>query len=181
MEIRIDNLRDRPRKLVFEEPVEAFPLLRELAEQGAVVFSGNVSADLVATLAGALVEVDGQLSCKVHLACSRCLQPVEQLLDLQVALSFSRQAPAAAETGGEVELTEEEVGLIGFEGDVIDLRSPLEQELLMGLPQHPLCTDECKGLCPVCGADLNLNRCDCPPPVLHVGLAALRGFKAAKD
>lgn len=181
MEIRIDNLRDRPRKLVFEEPVEAFPLLRELSEQGAVVFLGTVNAVLVATLVGSLVEVDGQMNCKVVLSCSRCLQPVEQRLDLQVALSFSRQAPVAAEAGEDMELTEDEIGLIVFEGDTIDLRSPLEQELLVGLPQHPLCADDCAGLCPVCGADLNHGRCDCSPPVFHGGLAALKGFKVTKD
>lgn len=180
MEIWIDNLKARPRRLAFEEPAEAFPLLRELALQGEVQFAGNISADVVATLVGSLVEVEGRLGCTVVLPCSRCLQPVEQLLELQVALSFSRQAVVDAASAEERELTEDEVDLIPFEGDSIDLRSSLEQELLMGLPQHPLCASDCAGLCPVCGADLNHNRCDCTPPIFHGGLAALRGLKITK-
>jgi uncharacterized protein len=181
MEIRIDSLKVRPRKLTFEEPIEAFPALRDLMEQGEVVFLGSISADLVATLAGTLVEVDGSLSCRVVFPCSRCLQPVDQQLDLQVALTFSHQLLSSPETDADVELTEDEVGLIPFEGDTIDLRSPLEQELLMGFPQHPLCTADCAGLCPVCGADLNRNRCNCSPPVFHGGFAALGKLQVTKN
>lgn len=180
MEIRIDSLKLRPRKLVFEEPIEKFPVLQELAENGEVAFLGNVVADLVATLVGTLVEVEGTLSCRAVLPCSRCLNPVEQQLDLAVALSFSRQVPTPSESAGDVELSEDEVGLIPFEGEVIDLRAALEQELLMGLPQHPLCSEECAGLCPVCGVDRNRNVCDCTPPVFHGGFAALKSFKTTK-
>jgi len=180
MEIRIDTLRERPRKLEFEEPVDGFPMLCELSAQGEVTFRGHVHAELVAELVGALVEVEGVVSGTVVLPCSRCLQPVVQSLELPVALSFTRQAPVVAAAAEELELTAADVGLIVFEGDAIDLRTALEQELLMGLPQHPLCIDSCAGLCPVCGADLNQNRCECTPPVFHGGLAALKGFKVVK-
>lgn len=181
MEIRIDSLKVRPRKLVFAEPVEAFPVLRELVERGELRFLGDIGTDVVATLVGSLVEVEGSLACTVVLPCSRCLQPVEQQIELQIALTFSRQLVHDAGAGEERELTEDEIGLIPFEGDVIDLRSSLEQELLMGLPQHPLCTNDCAGLCPVCGSDLNRNRCNCTPPIFHGGLAALKGLKVTKD
>jgi uncharacterized protein len=181
MEIRIESIKVRPRQLKIEEPVEEFPVLRGLVEKGEIAFLGKISAELVATLAGALVEVEGSLACRVVIACSRCLQPVEQQIDLQVALSFSRQVLSPTETDGDVELTADEIGLIPFEGDTIDLRSPLEQELLMGFPLHPLCKTDCAGLCPACGTDLNHKRCDCTPPVFHGGFAALGKFKVAKD
>ncbi|TLM67877.1 MAG: DUF177 domain-containing protein [Deltaproteobacteria bacterium] len=181
MEIRVESLKVRPLRLVFDEPVDGFPMLCELQEQGEVVFRSAVSAELVAALAGSLVEVEGRLACVVVTPCSRCLQPVEQKIDLQVTLSFSRQSPLQPSSGGDVELTEDEVGLIPFDGDVIDLRPALEQELLMALPQHPLCAEECAGLCPVCGADLNRDPCQCVRPVFHGGLAALRNFRVEKD
>lgn len=181
MEIRIDSLKERPRKLVIEEPVESFPELCELAAQEKVTFRGKVNAELTAVLVGALVEVEGSLSCSMALPCSRCLCPVEQRLEVPVALTFSRLETRAADAGEEHELTEDEVGLITFEGESIDLRLQLEQELIMALPQHPLCRDDCAGLCPVCGAELNGDGCGCAPPVFHAGLAALRNFKAARN
>jgi len=181
MEIRIEQLKVRPRQVVFTDSIEGFPVLSELAAQEAVSFHGEIRAELVAELVGSLVEVEGTLSCTVELPCSRCLQPTEQRLELPLSLSFSRQPAHAAEPGEERELTEDEVGLILFEGEAIDLRSPIEQELLMALPQHPLCRVDCPGLCPVCGADLNQQSCGCSPPQFHGALAALKNFKVGRD
>lgn len=181
MEIRIEQLKARPRKVVFADSAENFPALRELAVDGAVGFRGEIKAELVAELIGALVEVEGTLNCSVVLPCSRCLQPVELRLELPLVLSFSRQSPQVTAPDEEYELSEDEVGLIVFDGDTIDLRSPIEQELLMALPQHPLCRDDCPGLCPVCGVDLNQQQCDCSSPQFHGALAALKNFKVVKD
>ena len=181
MEICIDSLKDRPRRLAVDEPVESFPTLCELAAQEAVEFRGKVRAELTAAMVGTLVEVEGVLGCTIVVPCGRCLQPVEQHLHLPVALTFRREATVAADTGEELELTEDEVGLIVFEGECLDLHDPVEQELIMALPQHPLCRESCAGLCPVCGADLNAGRCGCEPPVFHGALAALKGFKVAKE
>jgi uncharacterized protein len=181
MQIRIETLKHRPCRLRVDEPPEAFSVLRDLAGQGVLAIRGNIVAELVAMQANDLVEVDGTLSCVVVLPCSRCLQPVEQQLEMQVALSFTREPIGTIAAGEEVELTEEAIGLIPFEGETIDLREPLEQELLMALPQHPLCAEDCAGLCLVCGADLNRQGCACTPPVFHGGLAALKDFKVVKE
>ena len=181
MQIRIETLKNRPCRLRVEEPPEAFPVLRDLAGQGVLAIRGSILVELVAMQANDLVEVEGTLSCVVVLPCSRCLQPVEQQLEVQVALSFTREPIGTAAEGEELELTEEAIGLIPFEGEAIDLREPIEQELLMALPQHPLCAEDCAGLCLVCGADLNRQGCTCTPPVFHGGLAALKGFKVAKE
>lgn len=181
MEIRIEQLKARPRKVVFADSLEGFPALSELAAEGAVSFHGDIRVELVAELIGALVEVEGTLNCTVELPCSRCLRPVEQCLELPLVLSFSRQSPQVSALDEEYELSEDEVGLIVFDGDTIDLRSPIEQELIMALPQHPLCRDDCPGLCPVCGVDLNQQQCDCSSPQFHGALAALKNFKVVKD
>ena len=181
MQIRIETLKSRPCKLRVDEPLEAFPVLRDLAGQGELVVHGSIRAELVAIQANDLVEVEGTMLCSVVLPCSRCLQPVEQQLEMPVALSFTRESFGTTAGDEELELTEDAIGLIPFEGDTIDLREPLEQELLMALPQHPLCVEDCAGLCPVCGVNLNRQRCACTPPVFHGGLSALKGFKVAKE
>jgi len=181
MEIRIEQLKERPRKLAFAEPIETFPVLCGAAESESVVFSGEIEVELVATLVDNLVEVEGTLNCTVELSCSRCLQPVVQRLELPLVLVFCRHQPAVIPQEEERELSEEEVGLIPFQGDSIDLCSPIADEVLMALPQHPLCRNECAGLCPTCGADLNRQGCGCTPPQFHGALAALKNFKVSKD
>jgi len=48
--------------------------------------------------------------------------------------------------------------------DFVDLTPELREGILIQLPNHPLCRTECRGLCPVCGADLNRGPCGCKPP-----------------
>jgi len=179
MEIRVDNLQESPFRLAFEEPLANLPLLTEAAVAGDVSFDSPLSGDLLIRKSGNMLEVEGTLTCTVGQACSRCLQPVAQQLNLPVTLSFERQL-AAVPDESERELSEEDLGLVPFFGDTLDLREALEQELLLGLPQHPLCRDDCAGLCPVCGADRNRQPCDCPPPVFHGGFAALKGLKVER-
>ena len=176
MEIRVDNLHESPFRLAFEEPLENLPLLAEAVAAEGLVFEWPLVGTLEVRRSGNVLEVEGTLGCTVSLPCSRCLQPVGQRLSIPVALSFERQQAAVAEETDR-ELTEDDLGLIPFSGDTLDLREALEQEVLLAIPQHPLCRDDCAGLCPVCGGDRNRHSCDCTPPVFHGGFAALKGLK----
>ena len=81
----------------------------------------------------------------------------------------------------EVELGEDDLGLIGYSGEEIDLDAELAQEVIMALPQQFICSEECAGLCPVCGENQNQVECGCERPVFNSGLAALKGFKVKED
>lgn len=181
MEIRLEKLRDRPQTLRFEEPVAAFPVLSQLVAQGSLSFPGGVAVLLVAQHVSAVVEIEGSLAFAVVQPCSRCLQPVAEEVTVPVALAFSRAAGVGTELPEELELNETDLGLLEFEGETIDLLPALEQEILMSLPQHPLCRAECRGLCPVCGADLNVVECGCELPVFNGALAGLKLFKLDKS
>ena len=62
-------------------------------------------------------------------------------------------------------------------GPELDLLPDVEQEIVMSLPQQPLCKASCLGLCHSCGCNLNQGSCNCEAPILHPGLAALKNFK----
>ena len=179
MLIQIDKLKRRPRQIIIEERATDFQVLRELVDQDTVAFNELIHGSLEAAWAGDVIEVNGRLSTSVTLPCSRCLVPVTEPLDIPVLLCYAGLdadgEPSAIE---EIELKREELGLISFVGPEIDLRPDLEQEIIMALPQRPLCKETCQGLCPVCGCNLNQGRCGCDIPIFHSGLAALKNFKA---
>jgi uncharacterized protein len=179
--IQIEKLKRRPRQVVIDEQAADFPVLHDLIEEGAVRFDDRIQGTLEATRAGDVIEVKGRLSATVTTPCGRCLMPVTEQLDIPVMLCYAgiddESEPAVAE---ELELTSRELGLIPYSGPEIDLRPDLEQEIVMALPQQTLCREACKGLCPVCGCNLNHESCKCAPPVFHAGLAALKNFKATK-
>ena len=182
MHIPTGNLQGRPRSIKFSEAVEKFPTLVVLAEQGEVVFRGEVVANLKASLVDGMVRVEGHVAAEVTLTCSRCLEPVEHLVDVPLSLCYSELDPR--ESAGDVEemeLTLKDLDLIPYQGDEINLGPEIAHELIMALPQTVLCREDCLGLCPVCGIDLNKNTCQCEPPVFHEGLARLKNFKAKRD
>jgi uncharacterized protein len=197
MHIPTGNLQGRPRSIKFSEAVEKFPALVVLAEQGEVVFRGEVVANLKASLVDGMVRVEGHVAAEVTLTCSRCLEPVEHLVDVLLSLCYSELDPRESagdveemeeldprESAGDVEemeLTLKDLDLIPYQGDEINLGPEIAHELIMALPQTVLCREDCLGLCPVCGIDLNKNTCQCEPPVFHEGLARLKNFKAKRD
>jgi uncharacterized metal-binding protein YceD (DUF177 family) len=85
-----------------------------------------------------------------------------------------RAAAAAAAPAGDTEVDEKELGaeltdddldLYGYDGEEIDLTPLFRDQVVLAVPFAPLCSEDCKGLCPQCGVDRNLETCDCKPPV----------------
>jgi uncharacterized protein len=175
--IQIDKLKRRPRRIEIDEDASGFAVLHELADLGSVEFKAPIRGSLSATWAGSIIEVAGHLETAVTLSCGRCLQPVDSHLEIAILLCYSELAEHGDAVAEELELRSEELGLITFSGTEIDLRPDIEQEIVMALPTQLLCQEDCRGLCPSCGIDLNQGQCACEKPVLHAGLAALKNFK----
>ncbi len=109
------------------------------------------------------VLVQGDVSAEVALECSRCLE----MFDLPVEATLEEQYQPIIDvfTGAPVSKKEEEgeVDDLVFNIDtnhMMDLTEPVRQALLVALPMKPLCREDCKGICPVCGANLNETHCD---------------------
>ena len=92
--------------------------------------------------------ISGTLTFMIRGACARCTQPVQERLVVPFEERFARDAS-----------TEEEI--YPFTGNEIDLQESLEEAAFMALPLRLLCKEDCKGLCPQCGADLNEGDCGC--------------------
>src|SRR4051795_8085543 len=97
----------------------------------------------------------GHVKTTLELPCSRCLEPftlpVDQTFDL-------RYQPHAENTGeGEREIEEDDLTTAFYEHDEIDLRHLMHEQFLLALPMKPLCREDCKGLCAMCGTNLNTD------------------------
>ncbi len=109
--------------------------------------------------AGRRAEVAGRVSGRLELDCDRCLKPVEFPIKSVFKLEYVTPADYAEQQA--VELTEADLDLSTFDGEVIYLDELVKEELLLALPDHVLCNDNCKGICPTCGADRNSAECNC--------------------
>ena len=109
----------------------------------------------------------GSLGTRMAGECRRCLVAVTVPIEASVDALFSRD-PDALEDPSSYALAPE--------ATEIDLRPAVREELLLAVPRWVVCREDCRGLCPRCGQDLNAGPCDCPPAVdpRWRGLAALK-------
>ena len=132
------------------------------------------------------VRVEATAKAELQAACGRCLVPVK----LDVPVEFELTLVPADEyddaagtekdgnksaTGGSFDLGAAEEDT--YSGKVIDLDPIVREQVLLALPQYPVCTDACKGLCPVCGANLNDRECGCDRHVPDPRWAGLKDVK----
>lgn len=180
MLLSLDKLQKSEVLFDFEENAEFFPALAEIEEAGECDFQDSVRGRIRAFLAGEFVEVEGHLETRIKLACSRCLTGIEQPLAVDFAVTFSSNPPEVEQEEGEIELSAEELGLIPFTGEEVDLTEAVQEQVVLNIPLRPLCSQKCRGLCPQCGHDLNQGECGCETPVLSSKFAALKDFKVEK-
>ncbi|HYV86710.1 MAG TPA: DUF177 domain-containing protein [Patescibacteria group bacterium] len=110
---------------------------------------------------GGRVAFAGEIATVATLPCSRCLEPYGLPLDMRFDLLYTAE-PERDERGGESRVEEDSFTEVHFDGARIDLDSLLAEQIYLALPLKPLCRDDCRGLCPRCGANLNAGDCGCP-------------------
>ena len=108
---------------------------------------------------GSGVRVAGQVVARVQVECDRCLKPVELPVDSTFKVEFVSTDDYRSQH--ETELSEEDLDRTVFEGDAIDIDALVAEEVLLAIPDHQLCEENCKGICPACGADRNSANCGC--------------------
>jgi uncharacterized protein len=99
------------------------------------------------------------LNTEVELTCSRCLS----LFHYPLTLNFEEEyLPTVDVVSGAPLPLPEEAGIFTIdEHHILDLTEAIRQYNLMAIPMKPLCHDDCAGLCPNCGHNLNQGRCNC--------------------
>lgn len=118
------------------------------------------------------VRVRGKLQVNVETACERCLEAARFVIERNFDLFYSPEE--ASPEAGEVALKAGEIEMAFYEGEGLDLKDVLREQVLLALPMQRLCAAACKGLCPVCGANRNEAKCSCVVNMADERWSALR-------
>ena len=119
------------------------------------------------------VLAQGVLQVSARTECARCLAPVEVVIEFEMEEEFR---PTIEVPGGpKPDRSFEDQAVLIDELNVLDLREVVRQGLLLAAPVRPLCREDCRGLCPSCGEDLNSGPCTCAaePDPRWAGLRSL--------
>jgi len=134
MKIEVAKISESGTRMQEDEPPE-------IMEQGidGVVYREPIRVNVLVNLVGRTLLVQGKLISSAVLECSRCLKTFNHPIQV-----------------GDYTYTKEVKP-----DETVDLTGSIREDIILSLPMKRLCLPECKGLCPVCGQDLNLSRCDC--------------------
>lgn len=169
--IALEAVLDEPLSFEFELPFTLAALDREpLLEISPVRLSGSI-----ARIEGGFA-LEAQCAFHGLLECSRCLAPYAFEADELFSLFLCRR-PAPAAGGGE--LSREDIDVSYYEADLFPVAPIAEERVQMAIPMKPLCREECRGLCALCGEDLNLGACGCVSETADPRWNALRDLKGA--
>jgi len=130
--------------------------------------SGEVR--LMRTVEGVLVT--GALGTTIGLVCDRCLTPFTQSLEIELEDEFKPSIDIAS--GASLPTTPDDEANLIDDHHVLDLSEVVRQRILLGQPLHALCNEDCHGLCPSCGQNLNDGACECIEPEGDPRWATLR-------
>ncbi len=122
------------------------------------------------------VSVSGMIRGGVEAPCDRCLRAVSLPLEVEFDVSYLPRG-AEAKSGEESELQSEDLVTSVYEGEHLDVDELVREQLLLALPTSVRCGEDCKGLCPTCGADLNAAACSCEHAETDPRWAALADWK----
>lgn len=108
---------------------------------------------------GTEVVVKGDLETELKFQCSRCLKDFYRDYAIPVQVVYHPVEDLKKEEYHEV--ASEELDTDFYTGEELDLLSILKEQIMLVMPMKPLCAELCKGICPGCGTDLNVDTCTC--------------------
>ncbi|HYE24697.1 MAG TPA: DUF177 domain-containing protein [Clostridia bacterium] len=162
MYIRVKDLEIR--KLNFDEQIQpgTIDFGADIRQVGVLRADGRV--ELVREHHGGRevvedIRIVGKVSGRVETNCARCLDPVSHDVTRSFDLLYrplNREKPS-----DEASISEAETEIGYYSGDGMELEDSLREQVLLSVPIKTVCGDDCKGLCPRCGKNLNQEACQC--------------------
>jgi uncharacterized protein len=122
------------------------------------------------------IRLRGRLSAGLELQCARCLESVPQDVKRDFELLYR---PLGVDAGrDELSVTDAEAEIGYYQGEGLLLEDVLREQVLLALPLKVTCREECKGLCPQCGKNLNQEQCSCSTEMEDPRWAALKDVRS---
>lgn len=158
LQISIKSIPETGKDLSLDLGPEWFDHWRE-EDPGLEFSQAAMSGTVNLTKHGHDILVRGRLAGELSLSCGRCLEPFSVPAEAEFDLLL---VPAPqGEVSEDEELSAQQLDLDFYSGEIVDLEAIIREQIILMMPLKPLCQEDCKGLCPVCGANLNLETCSC--------------------
>lgn len=172
MFISLQQLEKRPVRFLADIPAGEIDFDGNASQLSALHAEG--SAQLLNRSLGE-IRIEGKLNVTVQATCDRCLEAATFPIDKRFDLVYM---PADESTGGEDEIDQAGIEVGYYEGNGLALEEILREVVLLALPMQLVCSETCKGICPVCGQNRNEANCGCQSETVDDRWSRLKDFRA---
>ena len=177
MIIRVEDIPAQGKQESF--PEDEGPLNERLggeANNFGLQFAEPVQVRVNLSRSGKVILVKSRIDARVKCTCARCLDPFALTLSSEIQFSLKPRPDPNLASPQEVELAREDLETDYYEGEEVDLSPLVQDQALLTVPPKVICREDCRGLCPRCGKNLNRESCQCPAAEADPRFAALRKF-----
>ena len=122
--------------------------------------SGPVTTIIHLEKSGERIFINGKFDARIHVNCSRCLELFDYFMKTNFICEFQPYSKWTSKSD-KIELSAEELDIVWYNNNKIDLTEQVRQNIILSIPMQPLCSIQCKGLCYQCGENLNITTCQC--------------------
>jgi uncharacterized protein len=179
MEFQVSELEKEPIEFDLKLDPGTIDFGEEAAQEGPLATSGHAEVihehrgprDIVAD-----IRLKGRYAGQFQLPCARCVEPVEIPISSDFDLIFRPVGTDAGPSERSISAPETEIGY--YQRDSLLLEDVLREQVLLSLPVRTLCKPDCKGLCPRCGRNRNLEACSCEEGPSDPRWEALAGLRS---
>ncbi|GER94412.1 hypothetical protein A45J_2173 [hot springs metagenome] len=167
--------------IISEIPDEGLELelTEKISSDESIKIVAPVKASLKIDKKGSEVIITGRAKGTVELQCSRCLKAFDMDIDSAINVVYHPASEINKEEHYELKGDELDTGF--YKNDTLDTEDLLKEQLVLNIPMKPLCSNDCKGLCPKCGANLNITQCNCLTSEVDSRLAVLKQLLNKKE
>lgn len=109
------------------------------------------------------VSLVGDATIGLKPTCDRCLEPFEKKMHVPLQMNLVPYKGMNFENSQDKTTVDEDENFSFYKGEEVNLSEIIREMLLLEIPIRTLCKENCKGLCPQCGQNLNLKKCSCNP------------------
>ncbi len=157
MKIRVSEIPESGLHLVTDRKPDWLSNIPELSSsEQETHLTSDIHLDLLVTKDNRDISVEGTITLTLQTPCSRCMEIVRLTLRPGVHLILTPGIKFGDDSD-----PESNIDYSTYEGEEVEIGDYLREVLAMDIPYKVLCREECKGLCPTCGANLNFGDCSC--------------------
>ncbi|MEK6532183.1 MAG: DUF177 domain-containing protein [Deltaproteobacteria bacterium] len=157
MKIALQDIPDTGLVLDVAEEAAKLEAIQKGLSHAEFKFASPVMMHLEILSTGLDVNVSGDIKTELQFSCSRCLKEFRQAFEGSFNVFYTKQAEKAREK----ELKPSEIEVNELAADELDTTEIAFAQIALEAPIKPMCNEDCRGLCPSCGADLNSGQCRC--------------------